>query len=241
MIGRPLWRKAATLLEKKAARALAKTSPKSADWLKQGIGSLENLLNRASRRVGEAHASRIHPYVSACMRGGGIEDYDDWRPGADLARYVPHTWVAGWHEGAVEALVTEASDAAWECLVIESTSNGPISGSARDQIRSAGADIVGPDPDEIATRMAELDDVLRLRRYDKICRRREGRTDAGLRPLLVVVGDGDHVLAKAVEEILLLGREFNMHLAIDECARRRTAMIFRYNVAGMYRLNHVAQ
>lgn len=229
---------------KKAARALAKTSPKSADWLKQGIGSLENLLNRASRRVDEVHASResrFHPYVSACMRGGGIEDYDDWRPGADLARYVPHTWVAGWHEGAVAALVAEASDAGWECLVIESTSNGPISGSARDQIRSAGADIVGPDPDEIATRMAELDDVLRLRRYDEIWRRREGRMDAGLRPLLVVVGDGDHVLAEAVEEILLLGREFNMHLAIDERARRRTAMIFHYNVAGMYRLNHVAQ
>jgi len=120
----------------------------------------------------------------------------------------------------------DARAAAWECIVIESTSNGPITRSALAEVHAAGATVITPDPSEIQATLATVDDR---------CWRRMRRPEADQRPLLLVVGDGDHIPNDVLERIVYLGRAADVHLAIDERARSRTSRRFDANVLGVYR------
>jgi hypothetical protein len=155
----------------------------------------------------------------------------DWHPHTARAAGMAHTWVTGWHAGGVEAIVAEARDEAWACLVIESTSNGPITRSALTEIHAAGATVVAPDSDEIQAALTTVDNRLR-RRLDQ---RTADRLGFDQRPLLLLVGDGDHIPNDVLQRIAFLGRAADMHLAIDERARPRTPRQFDDCVLGVYR------
>lgn len=68
----------------------------------------------------------------------------DWQPHTAHAAGLTHTWIEGWYAGGVEAIVAEVRGEAWDCLMIESTSNGPITQTARAKVFGLGAAVVGP-------------------------------------------------------------------------------------------------
>jgi len=138
---------------------------------------------------------------------------------------MAHTWVPGWHAGDVEAIVAEACDAAWECLVVESTSSGPFSETTRAEISAAGATVIGPGRGEIYAALAMVDEIVR---------RRLGRRAPDQRPMLLLIGDGNHLPNDVLQRVAVLGRAADVHLAVDERARRRLPWQFHQNILGVY-------
>lgn len=164
-------------------------------------------------------------HVGEGLSGNAIEG-GDWNP--RTARATPltaHTWVAGWHTGGAEALVTAVRAEAWQCIVIESTSNGPLTRSARAAVHAAGATVISPDPDKIKEAIAAVGDR---------CRRAMGQPQANRRPLLLMVGDGHHISNEVLDDIAHRGREGDVHLAIDARARWRTSERFDADVRCVY-------
>lgn len=156
----------------------------------------------------------------------------DWHPHTARAACMAHTWVTGWHAGGVERIVAEAREEGWECVVIESTSNGPITRSALMAVHAAGATVVAPDSDQIHAALTTVDDLLQHRRLD---RRRSDWLRLDQRPFLLLVGDGDHVQIEVLQRIVMIGRELDVHLAIDERARPRTPRQLDDCLLGVYR------
>lgn len=150
----------------------------------------------------------------------------DWRPGVAQAVGLTHTWVPGWYAGGVEAIVAEVRGEAWDCLMIESTSNGPISQTARDEVVAAGATVVGP-------RVRDVDAVLAM--VEDRLRRSLGQSWSDFPPLLLLVGDGDHIQKDVLQRAAFLGRAANVHLGIDVFARVRTFGRFDHCIGGWYR------
>ncbi len=159
-------------------------------------------------------------------RSGNATEGGDWHP--RTARATPlaaHTWVTGWHTGAVEALVTAARAEEWQCIVIEATSDCPLTRSARAAVHAAGATVISPEPDKINEAIAAVGDRCW----------RASQSHANRRPLLLMVGDGDHIPNEALDDIAHRGRGADIHLAIDERARWRTSERFDADVRCVYR------
>jgi len=163
----------------------------------------------------------------------------EWSPQTARTACLAHTWISGWHTGGVEAIVTDVHKAGWECLLIESTSNGPLTHATRAEVLAAGATIIGPDPRDIEAALATVDEVL----HHRINRPGAERPRVDQRPLLLLVGDGDHIHNDVLQRIAFLGRAADVHLAVDERARRRTPITFNDNVAAVYlgRVRHNPQ
>lgn len=155
----------------------------------------------------------------------------EWSPQTARTACLAHTWISGWHTGGVEAIVTDVHKAGWECQLIESTSNGPLTHTTRADVLAAGATIIGPDPRDIEAALATVDEVL----HHRINRPGAERPRVDQRPLLLLVGDGDHIHNDVLQRIAFLGRAADVHLAVDERARRRTPITFNDNVAAVYR------
>ena len=151
----------------------------------------------------------------------------DWHPREAQAPGLTHTWVAEWYTGGVEAIVAEVRGEAWECLMIESTSNGPIAPAARAEIVAAGAVVVGPrDSRDIHTALATVEERLQ---------RSLGQRRSELRPLLLLVGDGAHIQNSVLQKVADIGRAANVHLGIHDAARARTPRHFDDNIGGWFR------
>ncbi|MEX7469050.1 hypothetical protein AB4Z39_04985 [Mycobacterium adipatum] len=114
----------------------------------------------------------------------------------------------------------------WQCIVIEATSDGPLTRSARAAVHAAGATVISPEPDKINEAIAAVGDR---------CRRAMGQSQANRRPLLLMVGDGDHIANEALDDIAHRGRGGDVHLAVDERARWRTSERFEADVRCVYR------
>lgn len=149
-----------------------------------------------------------------------------WTPNEAGREGVTHTWVEGWYAGAVEAIVSEVRGEEWECLMIESTSNGPIAQGARETVLAAGATVVAPGDSR------GRDAVFAV--VEQRLRSSLGRPWGDLRPLLVLVGDGDHVHSDVIQWAAFLGRAANVHLGLHALARTRTAPPFDDCVGGRY-------
>ncbi|AFV14869.1 hypothetical protein OEM_p100890 (plasmid) [Mycobacterium intracellulare subsp. yongonense 05-1390] len=150
----------------------------------------------------------------------------DWQPHTAQAAGLTHTWVEGWYAGGVEAIVAEVRGEAWECLMIESTSNGPITQTARAKVFALGAAVVGPrDSRAIHAALATVEQRLQ---------RSLGLPCSDFRPLLLLVGDGDHIQNGVLQKAAFLGRGANVHLAIHHIARARTPRHFDDNIGGWY-------
>ncbi|TXH26084.1 MAG: hypothetical protein E6R06_07570 [Mycobacterium sp.] len=151
----------------------------------------------------------------------------DWHPRVAQAPGLTHTWVGQWYTGGVEAIVAEVAGDAWECLMIESTSNGPIAQTARAEIVAAGATVAGPrDSRDIHRALATVEERLQ---------RSFGQRRSELRPLLVLVGDGAHIQNSILRTAAFLGRAANVHLGIHDAARARTARHFDDTIGGWFR------
>lgn len=152
----------------------------------------------------------------------------DWHPHvAQADGLMTHTWVGGWYTGGVEAIVAEVRGEAWECLMIESTSSGPITQTARGSVLAAGATVVGPrDSREVHAALATVEERLQ---------RSFGRSWSDFRPLLLLVGDGDHIHDAVLHSAAFLGRGANLHLGLHDVARARTPLHFDDNIGGWYR------
>lgn len=153
-----------------------------------------------------------------------------WSPHTARAAGMAHAWVTGWHTGGLEAIVTDARAAGWECLLIEGTHN-PVIHTARAKVLAAGATIIGPDPRDIRSALTTVDEVLRRRLNSP----RTERQTLDRRPVLLLVSDGDHIPHDALQRVAALGRAADVHLAVDERARRRTPIDFNANVLAVYR------
>lgn len=151
----------------------------------------------------------------------------DWRPRVAQASGLTHTWVEGWFTGGVEAIVSEVRGEGWECLVIESTSRGPITHGARAKVLTSGATLVRPrDSQKMHAALATVEQRLQ---------RSLGQRSSDFRPLLLLVGDGDHIQHRALEKAAFLGRAANVHLGIHDVARARTPFHFDDCIGGVYR------
>lgn len=155
----------------------------------------------------------------------------DWSPRTAHTQCLAHAWVPRWHAGGAEAVVADARDQAWECVLVESTSNGPLPQTALAKVLAAGATVLGPDRDEIRAALAGMDERLRRR----LNRRRSERPWSDQRPILLLIGDGDHIPDDVLQRIAVLGRAAQVHLAVDERARTRTPRHFDENILGVYR------
>lgn len=167
----------------------------------------------------------------------------DWQPQAARFAGLTHTWVGGWHAGGVEEIVSAARCEGWECLVIESTSNGPITPAARDRVRASGATVVDPlDSQQLAAVLAAVEnrlwDSLRPPPARGWLRKRFARlrwfskASSRFRPLLLLVGDGDHINHDMIQKAAYLGRAAHVHLGIDARARVRTLAPFDDCIGG---------
>lgn len=166
--------------------------------------------------------ARLHRVMTEAFGKGG-----DWHPREAQAPGLTHTWVAEWYTGGVEAIVAEVRGQAWECLMIESTSNGPIAQTARAEIVADGATVIGPrDSRDVCTALATVEE--RLQR--SLTQRR-----SEFRPLLLLVGDGAHIQNKVLERVAFLGRAANVHLGIHDAARARTPRHFDDTIGGWFR------
>lgn len=141
-----------------------------------------------------------------------------------------HTWITGWHTGGVEAILTDALQAGWECLLIESTSGRPLSHTTRAAVLAAGVTIIGPDPRDIHAALTTVDEVL----HRRLNRPRAERPTIDQRPLLILVSIGNHIHNDVLQRVVALGRAADVHLAVDERARRRTPITFNDNVLAVY-------
>lgn len=150
----------------------------------------------------------------------------DWHPRVAQAAGLTHTWVEGWSAGGVEAIVAEIRREAWECLTIESTSNGPVTRTCREQVFTAGTTSVGP------RYLPEMNAALAA--VEERLHRSVGRAWSDFPPLLVLVGDGDHILDDVLQRAACLGRAANVHLGVDELARARTPRQFDDCIGGWY-------
>ncbi len=155
----------------------------------------------------------------------------DWSPRTAHTQCLAHAWVPCWDAGGVEALVATARGQAWECIVVESTSNGPLPQTTLAKVLAAGATVLGPDRDEIRAALAGVDERLRRR----LNRRRSERPCSDQRSILLLIGDGDHIPDDVLQRIAVLGRAAQVHLAVDERARTRTPRHFDENILGVYR------
>lgn len=167
----------------------------------------------------------------------------DWHPRVARFAGLTHTWVGGWHTGGVEEIVSAVRREGWDCLVIESTSNGPITPAARDEVRASGATVVGPlDSRELAAVLAAVEnrlwDSLRPPPARGWLRKRFAglrwfsRASSRFRPLLLLVGDGDHINHDVIQKAAYLGRAANVHLGIDTRARAQTSATFDDCIGG---------
>lgn len=167
----------------------------------------------------------------------------DWHPRAARFAGLTHTWVGGWHAGGVEQIVSAVRREGWDCLVIESTSNGPITPAARDKVRASGATVVDPlDSQQLAAVLAAVENRLwdslrpppargwRRKRFARL--RRFSKASSRFRPLLLLVGDGDHINHDVIQKAAYLGRAANVHLGIDTRARARTSTDFDGCIGG---------
>lgn len=151
----------------------------------------------------------------------------DWRPRVAQAPGLTHTWVEGWFTGGVEAIVSEARGEGWECVMIESTARGPITQAARARVLGSGATLVRPrDSRKMHAALATVEQRLQ---------RSLGRRSSDFRPLLLLVGDGDHIQHRVLEKAAFLGRAANVHLGIHDVARARTPFHFDDSIGGVYR------
>lgn len=180
---------------------------------------------RADAWMMTARSEDVMVSVGEGQSGNAIEG-GDWNP--RTARATPlaaHTWVIGWHTGGAEALVTAVRAEEWQCIVIEATSDGPLTRSARAAVHAAGATVISPEPDKIKEAIAAVGDRCR----------RASQSQANRRPLLLMVGDGDHIPNEVLDDIAHRGRGADIHLAIDERARWRTSERFDADVRCVYR------
>lgn len=151
----------------------------------------------------------------------------EWHPRVAHAPGLTHTWVGEWYTGGVEAIVAEARSEAWECLMIESTSKGPIPQTARAELMSAGVTVAGHrDSHDVHTALATLEERLQ---------RSLGRPWSDFRPILLLVGDGPHIQNSVLRRVAFLGRAANVHLGIHDSARAQTPGDFNDNIGGWFR------
>lgn len=161
------------------------------------------------------------------MMTGAFGQGGEWHPRVAQAPGLTHTWVGQWYTGGVEAIVAEVRGEGWECLLIESTSIGPIEQTARAEIVAAGATVAGPrDSRDIHTALATVEE--RLQRSF-----RQRRSEC--RPLLLLVGDGAHIENIILERVAFLGRAANVHLGMHDAARVRTIRHFDDTIGGWFR------
>lgn len=152
----------------------------------------------------------------------------DWSPTIATMPRMTHTWVAGWQTGSLEVIVTAARAAAWQCIVIERTS-APMARPTRTAIHAAGATV-------ISSELAAIGEVFAA--VSQRCRTEQLTAARGHHPLLLMVGDGEHIPHNDLDVIADLGHAADIHLAIDEEARQHTSAAFNASIGGVYRGLH---
>lgn len=158
-----------------------------------------------------------------CLSSAPAAGAVDWSPTIATMPLMAHTWVRGWQAGGLEVIVAAARAAAWQCIVIERTA-APMARPTRAAIHAAGATV-------ISSELAAIGEVFAA--VSQRCRTERLTAARGHSPLLLMVGDGEHIPHNDLDAIADLGHAADIHLAIDEQARLRTSAAFNASVGGV--------